>query len=46
MALLPPDQGDWPHDALLQALRRKVGEIELLEQRLAQSKRHLVRPHR
>ncbi|ATJ87924.1 MerR family transcriptional regulator [Ralstonia solanacearum] len=41
-ALLPPDQGDWPHDALLQALRRKVGEIELLEQRLAQSKRHLV----
>ncbi|WP_412770712.1 hypothetical protein [Ralstonia solanacearum] len=42
MALLPPDQGDWPHDALLQALRRKVGEIELLEQRLAQSKRHLV----
>ncbi|AUS44317.1 MerR family DNA-binding transcriptional regulator (plasmid) [Ralstonia solanacearum] len=41
-ALLPPDQGDWPHDELLQALRRKVSEIALLEQRLAQNKRHLV----
>ncbi|CAH0444154.1 MerR family transcriptional regulator [Ralstonia pseudosolanacearum] len=41
-ALLPPDQGNWPHDALLQALRRKVSEIALLEQRLAQNKRHLV----
>ncbi|AXV79741.1 MULTISPECIES: MerR family transcriptional regulator [Ralstonia solanacearum species complex] len=41
-ALLPPDQHSWPHEELLQALRRKVGEIERLEQRLAQSKRHLV----
>ncbi len=41
-ALLPPDQGNWPHEELLQALRRKVNEIELLEQRLAQSKRRLV----
>lgn len=41
-ALLPPDQGNWPHDELLQALRRKVSEIALLEQRLAQNKRYLV----
>jgi len=41
-AVLPPDQDSWPHEELLQALRRKVSEIELLEQRLAQSKRHLV----
>jgi DNA-binding transcriptional MerR regulator len=41
-ALLPPDMDTWPHDAVLQALRQKVGEIELLEQHLAQSKRHLL----
>ncbi|WP_316154961.1 MerR family transcriptional regulator [Cupriavidus sp. BIC8F] len=41
-AILPPDLDKWPHDQLLQALRRKVDEIELLEQRLAQSKHRLV----
>lgn len=41
-AVLPPDLDKWPHDELLQALRRKIGEIALLEQRLAQSKRHLI----
>lgn len=40
-AVLPPDLNRWPHEELLQALRRKVSEIELLEQRLATSKRHL-----
>lgn len=41
-AILPPDLNSWPHDQLLEALRRKVGEIELLEQRLAQNKERLV----
>ncbi|MDF3835638.1 MerR family transcriptional regulator [Cupriavidus basilensis] len=41
-AILPPDLDKWPHDQLLRALRRKIGEIELLEQRLAQSKHRLV----
>jgi DNA-binding transcriptional MerR regulator len=41
-AVLPPDMNKWPHDEILQALRRKVGEIESMEQRLAQSKRHLL----
>ncbi|WP_296228673.1 MerR family transcriptional regulator [Ralstonia sp. UBA689] len=41
-AMLPPDLDKWPHDELLLALRRKIGEIELLEQRLAQSKHHLI----
>lgn len=41
-AILPPDLDKWPHDQLLQALRRKVDEIELLEQRLAQSRHRLV----
>lgn len=41
-SVLPLDLDRWPHEELLQALRRKIGEIELLEQRLAQSKHHLV----
>ncbi len=41
-AILPPDLDKWSHDDLLQALQRKVDEITLLEQRLAQSKHHLV----
>lgn len=40
-ALLPPDLGAWPHDELLHALRHKVDEIALLEQRLAQNRRSL-----
>jgi len=40
--LLPPDLGHWEHDALIEALRRKVADIEALEARLAQSKAQLV----
>jgi DNA-binding transcriptional MerR regulator len=40
-AILPPDLDNWPHEELLQALQGKIDEIEVLEQRLAQSKRHL-----
>ncbi|WP_269505065.1 MerR family transcriptional regulator [Burkholderia sp. IMCC1007] len=40
-ALLPPNLGAWPHDELLHALRHKVDEIALLEQRLAQNRRDL-----
>ncbi|WP_334052519.1 MerR family transcriptional regulator [Burkholderia cepacia] len=40
-ALLPPDLGAWPRDELLVALRHKVDEIVLLEQRLAQNRQHL-----
>ena len=40
--LLPPDLDNWQHEALLVALRRKIAEIELLEQRLAQSKHQLL----
>ncbi|MDR6497207.1 DNA-binding transcriptional MerR regulator [Burkholderia ambifaria] len=40
-AVLPPDLGAWPRDELLVALRQKVDEIALLEQRLAQNQRHL-----
>jgi DNA-binding transcriptional MerR regulator len=41
-AILPPDLNAWPHDALIQALRDKVGEIEQLERQLAQTKVHLL----
>lgn len=41
-ALLPPDLEQWEHDALFDALRRKVRDIEALEARLAQSKAQLV----
>lgn len=40
-AVLPPDLGAWPRDELLRALRNKVDEIALLEQRLAQNRRNL-----
>ncbi|MCL4182457.1 MAG: MerR family transcriptional regulator [Burkholderiaceae bacterium] len=41
-ALLPPDLEHWEHSALIEALRRKVEDIEALQARLAQSKAHLV----
>lgn len=40
-AVLPPDLDAWPREALVQALQRKVAEIELLEQHLAQTRHHL-----
>lgn len=42
-ALLPPDLAQWERGALLEALHRKVADIETLEARLAQSKAHLIR---
>lgn len=41
-AVLPAHLGEWPREELLQTLRSKVTEIELLEQRLAQNKRDLL----
>lgn len=41
-ALLPSDLEQWEHGALIEALRRKVADIEALEVRLAQSKAQLV----
>ncbi|MBV8665627.1 MAG: MerR family transcriptional regulator [Burkholderiaceae bacterium] len=41
-AILPPDLNKWPHGALVQALRGKIAEIELVEQKLKQSKRDLL----
>lgn len=40
--LLPDSQAMWQHDALLESLQRKVAEIELLQQRLAQNKARLL----
>lgn len=40
--LLPQDLSQWEHDKLLDTLRGKVRDIEALEQRLAQSKAHLL----
>ena len=40
--ILPPDLSNWRHEDLLAALRRKIAEVELLEQRLAQSKHQLL----
>lgn len=40
--LLPSDLDRWHHDALLEALRRKVADIEALEARLAENKAQLV----
>ncbi|CAG9199968.1 MerR family transcriptional regulator [Paraburkholderia tropica] len=40
--LLPLDRAQWQHGSLIETLRGKVGEIEALQQRLAQSKAHLV----
>ncbi|ODP32961.1 MerR family transcriptional regulator [Pandoraea sp. ISTKB] len=41
-AILPPDLKAWPHDTLLEMLRRKVAEIDALAQKLAVSKRNLT----
>ncbi|MGB4074076.1 MerR family transcriptional regulator [Pseudomonas sp.] len=41
--LLPDSAAQgWAHDELLASLRRKVVEIEAMQQRLAQSKQHLL----
>jgi len=40
--LMPSDLEQWQHGALIEALRRKVADIEALEARLAQSKAQLV----
>lgn len=40
--LMPPDLARWEHGAVLEALRRKVEDIEMLQARLAQSKAHLL----
>lgn len=40
--LLPPDLTQWEHDALIEALQRKVKDIEALQMRLKQSKAQLV----
>lgn len=40
--LLPSDIEQWEHGALIEALHRKVADIEALQTRLAQSKAHLI----
>ena len=40
--LLPQDLTQWQHGKLLDTLQAKVQDIEALEQRLAQSKTHLL----
>ncbi|QFT67922.1 Mercuric resistance operon regulatory protein [Labrenzia sp. THAF35] len=40
--LLPQDLADWQHDKLLETLRRKIEEIEVLQSRLNESKAQLV----
>lgn len=40
--LLPQDLTQWQHGKLLDTLQAKVKDIEALEQRLAQSKTHLL----
>ncbi len=40
--LLPPDLARWEHNALIEALQRKVKDIEALQIRLKQSKAQLV----
>ena len=39
--LVPDDTSSWKHDELLGALRKKIADIEALEQRLARSKSEL-----
>jgi len=39
--LLPDDASSWKHDELVGALRKKIADIEALEQRLARSKAEL-----
>ncbi|MWL91226.1 MerR family transcriptional regulator [Cupriavidus sp. SW-Y-13] len=40
--LLPLGSGNWQHDELLDALKRKVIEIEDMQKRLTQNKSHLL----
>jgi len=40
--VLPADASGWQHDELIAALRKKVGDIESMEVRLAQNKAHLL----
>ncbi|WP_312959110.1 MerR family transcriptional regulator [Stutzerimonas nitrititolerans] len=40
--LLPVSTGTWRHGELLESLKRKVSEIEVLQQRLAQNKAQLL----
>jgi len=39
--LMPDDAASWKHDELIGALRKKISDIEALEQRLARSKAEL-----
>ncbi|WP_462154440.1 MerR family transcriptional regulator [Pseudoalteromonas piscicida] len=39
--LLPSNLSDWKHDQLLNALRQKLADIELMEKKLADNKRQL-----
>ncbi|RZG15695.1 MerR family transcriptional regulator [Pseudoalteromonas sp. CO342X] len=39
--LLPSDLSDWKHEQLLNALRQKLADIELMEKKLADNKRQL-----
>lgn len=41
--LLPVNAQDWQHEEMLIGLKRKVEEIEVLQQRLAHSKAQLLR---
>jgi DNA-binding transcriptional MerR regulator len=41
--LLPVNAQDWQHEEMLAGLKRKVEEIEVLQQRLAHSKAQLLR---
>lgn len=41
--LLPKGESGWKHGELLEALKRKVSDIEALEGRLAETKQHLLR---
>ncbi len=40
--LLPLGSGNWQHDELLDALKRKVAEIEDMQKRLKQNREHLL----
>lgn len=40
--LLPVSTDAWRHDELLESLKRKVGEIEMLQKRLEQNKAQLL----
>ena len=40
-ALLPKNLVEWEHDALLDTLQRKIADIELMQERLSESKLQL-----